>query len=110
MPDQIAPNRKVIVFVTTADTDLLTADRALAGITYPEFPVVDAFNPATLLTPEDQTRLLESVASAGVVVLRLLGGKRAMPDTFDPLVQLCRSLNVPLVACPGHQGLKHLAQ
>ncbi len=103
MPDQVISDQKVIVFVTTADTDLLTADRALAGITGPEFPAVHAYNPSFLHSPEDQGRLLESVASAGAVVLRLLGGKRAMPDAFEPLVQLCRSLNVPLIACPGHQ-------
>lgn len=42
-------------------------------------------------------------SNAGVVVLRLLGGKRAMPDTFDALVRRCRSEGIPLIACPGHQ-------
>ena len=42
-------------------------------------------------------------SNAGVVVLRLLGGKRAMPDTFDALVRHCRSEGIPLIACPGHQ-------
>ena len=94
---------KPILFVTTADTDLLTADQALAGISYPEFPKVQAFNPTKLDTSETQAELMEAVANAGAVVLRLLGGKRAMPDAFDLVVQLCHSLGVPLVACPGHQ-------
>ncbi|MCH8745889.1 MAG: cobaltochelatase subunit CobN, partial [Chloroflexi bacterium] len=102
---KLEPNspKKPIIFVTTADTDLLTADRALAGISYPEFPQVQAFNPSNLNTPEAQAELLEAVANAGAVVLRLLGGKRSMPDTFDRVVKLCHSLAVPLVACPGHQ-------
>ncbi|HIN06568.1 MAG TPA: hypothetical protein EYM65_10080, partial [Dehalococcoidia bacterium] len=100
---QAAPKNTNIVFLSTADTDLLTADRALAEMPYPNFPQVLAFNPAKLDTPEAQSELLEGVASAGAVVLRLLGGKRAMPETFDKVVQLCDSLGVPLVACPGHQ-------
>ncbi|HIM36537.1 MAG TPA: cobaltochelatase subunit CobN, partial [Dehalococcoidia bacterium] len=100
---QVASKNTNIVFVSTADTDLLTADRALAEMPYPDFPQVLAFNPAKLDTPEAQGDLLEGVASAGAVVLRLLGGKRTMPETFDKVVQLCHSLGVPLVACPGHQ-------
>ncbi len=96
-------DKNAIVFVTTADTDLLTADRALASIADPAFPPVRAFNPANLESPEARAELLETAASAGVVVLRLLGGKRSMPDTFDSVVQLCRSRGVPLIACPGHQ-------
>ena len=97
------PTPKPIIFVSTADTDLLTADRALAGVTHADFPRVHAYNPSTLDAPEAQSALLQIAAGAGVVVLRLLGGKRAMPDLFDPLVRLCRSLEIPLVACPGHQ-------
>ena len=95
--------RKSIIFVTTADTDLLTADRAMAEISFSGFPQVQAFNPSKLDTPEAQAELLEAVAGTGAVVMRLLGGKRAMPDAFDRVVQLCHSLGVPLVACPGHQ-------
>ena len=102
----------MILFVTTADTDLLTADRALEGL--PEdFPEIRAFNPANLSPanpslagspegggPED---ILAAAAKAEVVVLRLLGGKRAMPEIFDRLVRLCREKGTPLIACPGHQ-------
>ena len=103
-PSLVSDSRqKSILLVTTADTDLLTADRALAELTYPDFPQVRAFNPSKLDTPEAQAELLDAVASSSAVVLRLLGGKRAMPEAFDRLVQLCHSLGVPLVACPGHQ-------
>ena len=100
--------QKSIFFITTADTDILTADRALAS--QPAgFPRVVAVNPSSLAgsagaeggQPADDT--LSRASEAGVVVLRLLGGKRAMPDTFDALVRQCRSDGIPLIACPGHQ-------
>ena len=95
-------SRNSVVFVTTADTDILTADRALSGV--PEgFPQVRAYHPVALETDDARQEILESVSGAGVVVLRLLGGKRAMPETFDSLVSLCRERAIPLIACPGHQ-------
>ncbi len=94
--------RKLVVFVTTADTDILTADRALAGA--PEGgPLVRAYHPMALDTDEARQELLDLAGEAGVVLLRLLGGKRAMPETFDPLVSLCHERGIPLIACPGHQ-------
>ncbi len=92
----------MILFVTTADTDLLTADRALEGLPS-DFPEVKAFNPANLAGEGEQQQILDAAAQADVVVLRLLGGKRAMPETFDALVRLCREKGTPLIACPGHQ-------
>ena len=92
----------MILFVTTADTDLLTADRALAGLPA-DFPEVTAFNPANLSGDGEQQAILDAAAKADVVVLRLLGGKRAMPEVFDPLVRLCHEKGTPLIACPGHQ-------
>ena len=95
-------DRKSVVFVTTADTDILTADRALTGL--PDgSPSVRAYHPVALDSDEARQELLAAVADCGVVVLRLLGGKRAMPDTFDPLVSLCHERGIPLIACPGHQ-------
>ena len=100
--------KKSILFITTADTDILTADRALAS--QPAgFPRVVAVNPSSLGgntgaeggQPTDD--ILSRASEAGVVVLRLLGGKRAMPDSFDSLVRRCRSEGIPLIACPGHQ-------
>ena len=94
---------KPIIFVTTADTDILTADRALVGLDVPGFPQVRAHNPVSLDGEEAREKFLADVGAAGVVVLRLLGGKRAMPDTFDALVNSCHSQGIPLIACPGHQ-------
>ena len=105
-----ALQQKSILFVTTADTDILTADRAVASL--PEgFPRVVALNPSAVrqANPEaveeqgKSTDIVSLAGDAGVVVLRLLGGKRAMPESFDPLVRHCRSEGIPLIACPGHQ-------
>ena len=102
MQDQKSPDRKPIIFVTTADTDILAADRALSNL--PEdFPAVQAFNSDSVDTPQDHDRLLAAVERSGVVVLRLLGGKRAISQAFDPLVRLCHAQGIPLIACPGHQ-------
>jgi len=92
----------LILFVTTADTDLLTANQALEGLPA-DFPEIKAFNPANLTGEAEQQQILDAVDSADVVVLRLLGGKRAMPEIFDPLVRLCHEKGTPLIACPGHQ-------
>ena len=97
--------QKSILFITTADTDILTADRALSSL--PDgFPQVHAVNPAAMLRNEGQpdgAGIMDLVSKAGAVVLRLLGGKRAMPGAFDALVRHCRSEGLPLIACPGHQ-------
>ena len=97
-----ATQRKTVLFVTTADTDILTAERALSGMP-DDYPQVVAFNPVALETPEAQEELMGALADAGVVILRLLGGKQSMPQVFDALVRDCRTRGVPLIACPGHQ-------
>ena len=102
MTTQAAIGSKPVVFVTTADTDILTADRALAGLPQGG-PQVQAYHPMGLDTEEARQDLLDSAGGAGVVLLRLLGGKRAMPDSFDALVSLCHERGIPLIACPGHQ-------
>ena len=102
MADLKTTDRKPIVFVTTTDTDILAADRALANL--PEdFPAVRAFNTESLEALQDHDHLLKAVEQSGVVVLRLLGGKRAMSQAFDPLVRLCHASGIPLIACPGHE-------
>ena len=92
--------QKSILFITTADTDILTADRAVAALP-PGFPRVVALNPSA--QRGEGADIVSLAGDAGVVVLRLLGGKRAMPGSFDALVRHCRSEGIPLIACPGHQ-------
>ena len=97
-----------IVLVTTADTDILTAERALVGMPWGDAVTVHAFNPVALEGETEDAAtarrdLLEAVNAASVVVLRLLGGRRALGDTFDPLWEICLRNRTPLIACPGHQ-------
>ena len=97
-----------IVLVTTADTDILTAERALVGMPWGDTISVHAFNPVALEAETDEAAtarrdLLEAVDAASVVVLRLLGGRRALGDVFDPLWEICLRNRTPLIACPGHQ-------
>ncbi len=100
--------QKSILFVTTADTDILTADRALSSLPT-GFPPVTAVNPVSLHQDSEKDdaqqggEVLSLASNAGAVVLRLLGGKRAMPESFDLLVRHCRREGIPLIACPGHQ-------
>ena len=94
--------RKSILFISTADTDILAADRALADM--PKgFARVTAYNPAFITNKESQEAVLSAASSADVVLLRLLGGKQAMPEVFDALVSICRTRGAPLIACPGHE-------
>ena len=94
--------RKNILLITTADTDILTADSALAGL--PKgFARLTAINPSLAVTRDAQDKMVEAASRSSVVVLRLLGGKQAMPDAFDPLVDACRRRGIPLIACPGHE-------
>ena len=106
MPTKIAP--AVIVLATTADTDLLTAEQALAGMPWGDAASVYAVNPVAMDGDGDdaaaaRSAFLAAAAGAGVVILRLLGGKRALGQTFDALAEICRANGIPLIACPGHQ-------
>mgnify|MGYP000026494651 CR=1 FL=1 len=86
----------MIVFLTSADTEVLAARRArelLPG----GFPPVLAANPLRG-EPEDPDGL---AAGAGVVLVRLLGGRRAWPEGFDRLRRACVGGGVPLVAVGG---------
>ena len=95
--------QKHIVIVTTADTDILTIERAMATLDIPDLPNVRVFNPVTNIDNQPENDVLAALENAGVVVLRLLGGKSAMGETFGELVSYCREHNIPLIACPGHQ-------
>jgi len=92
----------VIVFLTTADTEILALSRAARDLP-PGFPPVRAANPAALGDPAALAAFLDAAAAARVVVVRLLGGKRAFEPGFAALEARCRAAGVPLIACPGDQ-------
>ncbi|HVL99309.1 MAG TPA: cobaltochelatase subunit CobN [Egibacteraceae bacterium] len=89
----------MIVLITTADTEVLAARRAVAALP-PDFPEVRSLNPS--LHP-DPVALADELADAGpaVVLVRLLGGRRAWADGFDRLAARCRDAGVPLLAFSG---------
>ncbi|MFN2555815.1 MAG: cobaltochelatase subunit CobN [Nitriliruptorales bacterium] len=94
--------RPMILFLTTADTEVLAA--AEAGERLPAgFPHVRPVNPVD--APDDSgelSRWLDEVLKGVVVVLvRLLGGRRAWPAGFDLVRELCQARNLPLLAFGG---------
>src|SRR5919199_3536708 len=87
-----------ILFLTTADTEILAAARATELL--PEgFPEVRCANPTTLENP--RAFLEETLPDAGAVMGRLLGGRRAWPEGFEELRRRCEELRVPLLAFGG---------
>jgi cobaltochelatase CobN len=89
----------MIVFVTTADTEILALSRVVRDL--PEgFPTLKAVNPTRLPSDLEPAAL---VAGAVMVLVRLLGGRRAWEEGFDALVRYCRQQGVPLLAWSGEQ-------
>jgi cobaltochelatase CobN len=88
----------VIVFVTTADTEILAAERARA--TLPAgFPPLRSANPARIAEPE--AFVAEVAAVARLVVVRLLGGRDGWREGFPILEEACRARGIPLLALGG---------
>ena len=84
----------MVVFLTTADTDILAAAHAAREL--PKgFPAVRCANPAAV---DDVQALLDR---ARVVVVRLLGGRRAWPEGVAELRRRCAEDDVPLILLGG---------
>ncbi|MEN3314306.1 MAG: cobaltochelatase CobN, partial [Acidimicrobiaceae bacterium] len=83
----------MILVLTNADTEILALRSVLEGL--PDgFPRVRAANPNTLASAPP----LDGV---DVVLVRLLGGRRAWEAPFDELATECRRRGVPLLAFGG---------
>src|ERR687897_3358242 len=90
-----------LLFLTTADTEILAAARATELL--PEgFPEVRCANPTKLKDP--RAFFEEALPEAGVVMVRLLGGNRAWPEGLAELRRRCEKLRVPLLAFGGGGG------
>ncbi len=88
----------MLVFLTTADTEILATARATELL--PEgFPEVRCANPTKLEEP--RAFFEETLPKAGAVMVRLLGGRRAWPAGFGELRRRCADLGVPLLAFGG---------
>jgi cobaltochelatase CobN len=84
----------MIVFVTTADTEILALSRVARDL--PEgFPALKAVNPTRR---PSELGPAELVAGAVMVLVRLLGGRRAWEEGFDALVRYCRQQGIPCCA------------
>ncbi|HLY83957.1 MAG TPA: cobaltochelatase subunit CobN, partial [Acidimicrobiales bacterium] len=83
----------MILFLTTADTEILALRSVIEGL--PDgFPALRAGNPVHLPDAPD----LDGV---DVVLIRLLGGRRAWQQPFDELRRRCVERRVPLLAFGG---------
>jgi cobaltochelatase CobN len=92
----------LIFYLSTADTELLTLSHAVRRL--PDgFVGVRGAN-LTGSGPEAVDALLEQIeSSAELVILRLLGGKRAFEAGFERLERACRERRALLIALPGDQ-------
>jgi cobaltochelatase CobN len=91
----------VIVLLTTADTELIALQAAWSRLPG-GFPDVRGFNPAAWTAADVDGTLLPLLdRGVGCVAMRLLGGRRAIPEAFDRVVSLCRARGVALIAWPG---------
>ena len=89
----------MIAFLTTADTEILAAAAAVERL--PErFPTVRCANPAAA-GDDPQAFVEDALAGARLVVVRLLGGRRAWPQGLDALRARCLAERLSLVALGG---------
>ena len=83
----------MILFLSNADTDILAVRSVVEALPEGLGPV-RAMNPSTLAGPPP-------IDGAEVVLVRLLGGRRAWEGPFDALRTQCRAAGVPLLAFGG---------
>ncbi|OYD08802.1 cobaltochelatase subunit CobN [Paludifilum halophilum] len=94
----------MLLYLTTADTDLLTLGAAVEHLPADFSPVRTAN--VTDWAEEDERAeafLDQHLKAAKVVILRLLGGRKAHAASFDRIVKHCHRRRVPLLAWPGDQ-------
>jgi len=95
----------MILFLTTADTDLLTL-AAARRLLPPGFPAVRACNALELRDTETLRRFVRTrMRGATVVVARILGGLGYFREGFELLEQCCREQGTALLAFPGDRDL-----
>ncbi len=83
----------MILVLTNADTEILSLRSLVEGLP-PGFPGVVAANPAGLDRPPE-------LDGAEVVLVRLLGGRRAWEEPFEALAAGCAARGVPLLCFGG---------
>ena len=90
-----------LVFLSAADTELTSLAGARAGFG-DDFPSLRLANLMQLGHPMSVDLYVESViASAKLVIARVLGGAGYWPYGVEQIVETCRSASIPLALLPG---------
>ncbi|HKH09595.1 MAG TPA: cobaltochelatase subunit CobN [Rubrobacter sp.] len=89
---------ETVLFLTTADTEILAAAKAAERL--PDgFPAVRCANPVSV---EDREAFLDGeLPEARVVMVRLLGGRRAWAEGLEDLRGRCTEAGIPLLLFGG---------
>jgi len=102
---QADTTQPAILFLTHADTDLLTLRAAIAHLP-PDFPAVRAANLAYLRSDSDVDAFLDSILTGvELVIVRLLGGRASFAHGMDRLITWATSEEKWLVCLPGTDTL-----
>lgn len=98
-------SQQAILFLTHADTDLLTLRAAISRLP-PDFPEVRAANLAYLRSESDVDAFLASVLpGVELVIIRLLGGRSSFAHGLDQVLAWAERENKWLVCLPGTDTL-----
>ncbi|WP_313692841.1 cobaltochelatase subunit CobN [Halorarum halobium] len=91
----------MILFITSVDTELLTAQQALERLPS-DFPPVRMAGTDHLQSRAELEAFLDDLGTEpGAIVVRVLGGKQYFETGLDVLSELARDRNVPLLVLPG---------
>lgn len=88
----------MIIYLTTAETDLLSLAQAS------EREPVRSWDIWGINVTEhvDEDQVVDKVVNEGeIVIMRLLGGRKACSELFDRIAEVCDVRNIPLMAWPG---------
>jgi cobaltochelatase CobN len=97
-PKAASARAATLLFLTTADTEILAAAKAVERL--PDgFPPVRCANPVSLDDPG--AFFGGELPGARAVVVRLLGGRRAWPEGLGALRRRCEELGIPLLLLGG---------
>lgn len=97
--------RPAILFLSHADTDLLTLHTAASHLP-PDFPDLRVANPASFQTESDVDAFLRvMLPQVEMVIVRLLGGKASFAYGMDRLVAWAQQEEKWLVCLPGTDAL-----
>jgi cobaltochelatase CobN len=98
-------DRPGLLFLTHADTDLLSLQAAIERLP-PEFPPVRAYNLANLATHADVDAFLDAhLPNAEMAIVRVHGGRTSFAHGFDRLVREAQARDLWLLCLPGTDAL-----